>query len=330
MRALVTGASGFIGKQLTLRLLNLGFSVRVLTRSSRSSFPEDVEVVIGDLITPDASLESLLSDCDFIFHCAGEIRNISTMNSLHVDGTRFLLGLLKNRASNISGARLRWVQLSSVGVYGPPIPYADMERVVSEDSPINPVGEYEKSKSKSDELVINAGCENLIDYSILRPSNVIGVQMRNSYVFELIKTVKKSLFFYIGRKGSIATFVHVDDVVSALVQCAISPHARNQIYNLSYDCTLESVIARISSYLGVPTPRLRIQESLIRVSVKAISKFVDIPLTKSRIDSLVSRTHYPAIKIIRDLNFIFSRPMPESIDDLVSVNGTDQMDLSRL
>lgn len=74
MKALVTGATGFIGGNLTVELLNDGFQVRALVRerSNRKNLDGlDVEVAIGDL-RDVSSLERALDGCDVLFHVAAD------------------------------------------------------------------------------------------------------------------------------------------------------------------------------------------------------------------------------------------------------------------
>ncbi len=49
---LITGATGFIGKRLTRRLLDEGFSVRCLVRNTASGVPDGAEIVTGDMLSP--------------------------------------------------------------------------------------------------------------------------------------------------------------------------------------------------------------------------------------------------------------------------------------
>ena len=129
--------------------------------------------------------------------------------------------------------------------------------------------------------------------------------------------VKRGLFFYIGQPGAVATYVHVDDVAAALMKCAFEPKARGQIYNLSNDCPLEDLIKCIALLLGVRSPRIRIPESLVRNAVGLFEGRVNIPLTQSRIDSLVNKTHYLSDKIISELGFRFTKSMPASGEELI-------------
>lgn len=316
MRVAVTGATGFIGNLLVTELIKRNFSVRILSRKHGNFFPPIVDVVCGDLLDLDCSLSLFLADCDVVIHCAGETKNKLLMNDLHIGGTIRLLDELKLK-TNTSSKRVRWVQLSSVGVYGPPEFPINKLRIITESSPALPKGVYEISKYKSDELVKIAASSGTFDYCILRPSNVIGGDMRSSYLLEFIHTIHRRLFFYIGRRGAMSTYVHVNDVVEALIQCAIRPEAANQIFNISSDCTLESFVNRISHLLGISPPKIRISEFLVRNIERFLSKFIRTPLTLSRVNSLVNRTHYPPDKITQTLSFKFSKNMPNLIDDVV-------------
>lgn len=316
MQTCVTGASGFIGQCLVEALSRQGHSIRVLTRRSGCVFPDGIQVVRGDLTSPNCPFDQFLVNCEVVFHCAGEIRDVSIMQSLHVDGMQCLLqAVLKEVAQN--GQTIHWVQLSSVGAYGLPQGGARMDRIVTEDLHPCPAGEYEITKNRADELVMLASAGGLMTYSIVRPSNVFGARMSNQSLRGLINMVKRGLFFYVGRPGAVAPYVHVDDVVAALMKCAVEPSARGRIYNLSSDCLMEDLIKYVASALGVRPPWLRVPELPMRAAVSLVADWMNIPLTQSRIDALVNRTRYPADRIVSELGFVFSKPMPVAIGELV-------------
>ena len=73
MKALVTGASGFVGSTLCEELLRRGIETRALMRKTSSSAnlgAAQVQPVPGDLRDP-ASLEAAVAGADLIFHVAG-------------------------------------------------------------------------------------------------------------------------------------------------------------------------------------------------------------------------------------------------------------------
>ena len=76
MKALVTGATGFVGAAVAQALERAGWSVRVLVRptSDRTNLAAlTAEPVVGDLREP-ASLEAALAGCEALFHVAADYR----------------------------------------------------------------------------------------------------------------------------------------------------------------------------------------------------------------------------------------------------------------
>ena len=316
MQVCVTGATGFIGRYLIDVLCHQGHSVRVLTRRDGHIFPADVQVVKGDLTRADCALDQFMDGCEVLFHCAGEVRDVKSMRLLHVDGTKRLIQSVFNEFSR-TNRKVHWIQLSSVGAYGPPVGKPQAARVVTEDTRSHPANEYEITKTVADELVIQASVGRAMTYTILRPSNVFGSKMTNQSLRRLIELVKRKLFFYVGRPGAITTYVHVEDVVAALVICAIAPRAKGQIFNLSSDCTLEDIVKHTASLLGVRQPWLRIPEPLINIPLGLVSSMLKNWVNVPSLNVLLLRTRYPTDKIENELGFKFSRPLPAGIEDLV-------------
>jgi nucleoside-diphosphate-sugar epimerase len=312
----ITGGTGFIGGKVVAHHLAAGDTVCVLTRRHILSLPAGAVRFVGNLADSSFSLNELVRGADIVYNCAGELRDKSGMRALHVDGTQRLLQAVSKEFAE-TGRKIHWVQLSSVGAYGPIRDSANTDRIVTEGTPPYPVGEYEITKTRADELVMQACDAGTLTYSIIRPSNVFGPEMTNQSLRGLIQVVKRGLFVYVGKPGAVATYVHVDDVVAALTKCAIDPIARGRIYNLSYDCLLEELIDHIASTLSMRSPCLRIPETLTRKVVSIFEGRVNLPLTQSRIDVLVNRTRYPADRIVSELGFGFSKAMPAAINEMV-------------
>ena len=315
----MTGGNGFIGRKLVEVLSHQGHEVKLLSRRSDRKLPVGVQRVHGDLLSTDCPLDQLVENCEVVFHCAGEIRDESIMRSLHVDATQRLLNAVLNEAAK-TGRKIHWVQLSSIGAYGPPRGRADSDRIVTEDSKTNPVSEYETTKTLADELLIKACQSGVMTYSIVRPSNVYGKNMPNQSLRTLGTMIGKRLFFYIGKPGAIATYVHVDDVVEVLRRCGLDQRARGEVINVSNDCKLEDLVNGIAQALDVSYPRLRLPEYLVRAAVSVVTKFATIPLTQERIDTLVSRTRYPCHKLEAILDYKPKIPVASSIGDALLAN----------
>jgi nucleoside-diphosphate-sugar epimerase len=309
MLAAVTGATGFIGRRLVALLLERGDSVRILSRGAEAGTEEWKSVAVhrGDLADENQGdvLARFVDGTDVLYHCAGHIKSTSAMVPVHVDGTTRLLAASAGRIGH-------WVQLSSVGVYGP-----QPQGCVTEETLLNPVSLYERTKLQSDELVQGRGGPAGFSYAILRPSNVFGPGMTNQALFQLIGAIQRRLFFFIGGRGAYANYIAVDNVVDALVRCATMPQARGRVYNLSDFRPLEQFVTTIAAALGVPPPRLRFPEAPVRLAAQLLGTLPRMPLTESRIDALMTRATYSARRIESELSYSHQVSLEEALLDLV-------------
>lgn len=323
MRVLVTGGSGFIGSGLVRALCAAGYLVRVVSRKNKLKVnyrSDSIQVVQIDLLDPDCSLEEAVAGCSVVVNCVGELQNENHMVALHVDATRKLISACKREAT-VTGQPLHLVQLSSVGAYGPNRNGASSVRVVTEESVPAPEGIYETTKTQADELVTAAAEHDVLTYSILRPSNVYGARMPNGSLRQWGKVIERRLFFYVGVPGAISTYVHVNDVVDALMLCCFDERARGQIFNISNDCFQESLVSAMAKALDVPEPTLRVPEAPMRLVAKLFSVVRGFPMTTSRIDSLVAQTSYPTDKLRSVLGYSPRHDVNETIGEIFLHNG---------
>ena len=151
MKALVTGATGFVGAAVARALLAAGWRVRVLVRKSsadRSNLQSlAVDVIEGDLADSN-SLECALEDCAGLFHVAADYRlgarDPRPLYRTNVEGTRNIL----SAARKVGVPRI--VYTSSVATIGIPADGAPGE----ERTPValgNMIGHYKRSKYLSAE-----------------------------------------------------------------------------------------------------------------------------------------------------------------------------------
>ena len=305
----ITGGTGFIGQALVLRHLAGGDTVRLLTRRSSCDMAllNSVQVFHGDLTGSVDFLIPFVDGVDVLYHCAGEIKDQAKMHSVHVTGT-------KNLCAAANGRIGHWVQLSSVGAYGP-----QYTGIVTEETPLNPVGIYEKTKAESDQIVINAARDNAFTYSILRPSNVFGPTMTNHSLFQMITMIDKGLFFFIGKPGALANYIHVDNVVEGLVLCGKMDTAKGRIYNLSDHRTIEEFVAIIADELCKPAPRLRLPEMPVRWMAMLCGRLPSFPLTGSRVNALTNQSAYSIERIQHELGYAHKVSMEEGLRQMVKV-----------
>ncbi len=290
----VTGGTGFIGRHLIARHLARGDEVRFLSRRAQLDgiFPE-ASFFQGDLTSSAGELRAFVAGVDVLYHCAAELRDEALMQATNVDGTAHLLSAADGRVK-------RWVQLSSTGVYGNP-----RHRELDETAEMQPLNAYERSKAAADRLVLEAVEDRRIaECVLLRPSNVYGNDMPNQSLFQLIAMIDKGWFFFIGKESAMANYIHVDNVVEAMVLCATSLlPSNNPTYIVSDHCPLHVWVEIISKALNKPTPRLRVPEAWARGLAYIGLAMPRFPLTSSRIDAMTNATLYQSARIERELGY---------------------------
>lgn len=165
MKVLVTGATGFLGKQVLTALSGRGHEV---TGTSRTP--------VGDLRRADlldtASLTDTLAGQDAVVHCAGGVEHAeqfaSAMHQVHVEGTENLLS-----AAREAGVK-RFVYVSTSGtiaVSTQPEPVADES--APSTLPLVSAWPYYRSKVFAEELVLAAGSDSL-ETLCVNPSLLLG------------------------------------------------------------------------------------------------------------------------------------------------------------
>ena len=118
MKALVTGASGFVGSAVLRHLVNAGHEVRVLLRPTsdrRNIEGVACEPILGD-VTDMASIRTAASGCDAVFNVAADYRMWVTdhdeMYRANIDGTRNVL------LAGAEAGATRLIHTSSVAAIG--------------------------------------------------------------------------------------------------------------------------------------------------------------------------------------------------------------------
>ncbi|MGV8952787.1 MAG: NAD-dependent epimerase/dehydratase family protein [Cypionkella sp.] len=279
----ITGGTGFIGAEIVGRHLAAGDEVRILSRSQGP--------YRADLTDPGAEFGAFVANADVLYHCAGEIRDPGRMHDLHVRGTQRLIAAA-------GGTVRHWIQMSSVGAYGP-----QRNGMITEASALAPLGPYETTKTQADEAVLAAAEAGAFACTILRPSNVIGRHMVNRSAFQMISAIAGGYFFFIGRPGAQTNYVAVANVAEAALCCAGRAPGKSEVFIISDACSFEDFAGVVAQCLGKPAPRLRLGQGLASVIAATAGRLPGFPLTQSRVQALTGRAQYSSEKLRTQLGY---------------------------
>lgn len=175
MRILVTGANGFIGRQLVQRLLAHGLGGAAVDRLVASDLtldglPDDPRLVRveGSIATPGPLERSLGEPVDAVFHLASvpggaAERDPVLGRRVNLDATLELVDRLRAHGN---GPRL--IFASTVAVYGDPLP-----AIVDEDTPARPVMSYGAHKLAAEVLLADASRRGWVQACSLRLPGVV-------------------------------------------------------------------------------------------------------------------------------------------------------------
>jgi NADH dehydrogenase len=191
----LTGATGFIGRNIARQLCDAGLPVRALVRSENSPrgvLPSSAEIVYGDVLK--SKVVDGAAGCNTIIHLVGiikETRNLSFYQA-HVAATANML-----EAAKANGIK-RYIQMSALGTRP------------------DAIAEYHKTKWKAEELVRSSG----LNWTIFRPSLVYGKD--SEFLQSMMPLVKAPVTPIIspGMNTGLLQPIHVDDLAKCFVQAA--------------------------------------------------------------------------------------------------------------
>jgi nucleoside-diphosphate-sugar epimerase len=217
MKALVTGATGFVGSHLAEALLRRGDEVTALVRSpGKAALLNDLGVrqIHGDLQSTEA-LRAATAGQDVIYHVAGVIaaRNEAEFLEANREGTAKLLAA-------IGGATPRIVLVSSMAAGGP----AARDRPLTGNEPPAPVTEYGRSKLAGEQLIRASH----LPWTIIRPPMVYGP--RDTEVLKVFRIARTGLVPVFGDGSQELSAVYGPDLAEALIAAAASDAAIGKTY----------------------------------------------------------------------------------------------------
>ncbi len=262
-KVLVTGGTGFLGSYLVRQLIEKGYRVRVLKRSTSSltlleEVKDKVEWIDGDILDV-ISLEDAMQGIDQVYHCAAIVtfdpRRVNEMMQTNVEGT-----------ANVVNAALyegieKMVYVSSIAAIG-------RNKNVQQ---INEKSKWERSKENSNyaiskflaEQEVWRGMAEGLDMAIVNPAVIIGSGYWNQTTVRLFKQVWDGLKFYpVGGTG----FVDVRDVARMCLQLMESEILHERIIANGSNCSYRHFFSSIATALGKKVPYIQVTPLLQQIA----------------------------------------------------------------
>lgn len=256
MKALVTGANGFLGSAVARALLGEGSAVRAFVRAGgdrRNLEGLDVEVATGDL-TDRESLRRAAAGCESVFHVAADYRlwvaDAAPMYRANVKGS---VNVLEAAAEAGAG---RMVYTSSVAVLG-----INKDRTpADEDTPVtldDMVGHYKRSKFLAEGAVCKRAAELKFPVITVNPSTPIGPRD--------VKPTPTGRILLDAATGRMPAFVdtglnlvHVDDVAAGHLAAAKRGVPGERYILGGDDFTLQQILKLVAEHVGRRASTIRL------------------------------------------------------------------------
>lgn len=320
MKALVTGATGFIGSHLVDRLVARGDEVRALVRpSSDISYLEErgPELVRGDITDP-ASLPAAVAGVDVVYHLAALVSDWGPwreFEAVTIGGTRNLLEAAARAAVP------RFLHVSTDGVYA----HRYLGKRMAEDTPLETRfarwDYYRRSKVAAEHLVWQYHYWERLAATVVRPGLVLGERDRATLPV-VIGYLRGKGATYLGSGRNRLPYVYAGDVAAACLLAAAEEGAAGQAYNaVSQEAvTQRDLFAAAAEEAGLEPPRrsaplLLAYGAALAMEVMSVlrRRRTSPSLTRMAVTMIGADYLEPADKAERELGWRAQTPMREAV-----------------
>jgi len=256
---LVTGAGGFIGRDLVLRMVARGFCVRAMLRpGAESPFAphERLRIVHADLRDGD-TLMPAVRDCAAVVHLAAAKADEKNSEDVNVGGARRLV-----RACELADCR-RLVNIST------------------QSTKIARTGIYARTKRAADEVFHGSGLE----VTSLLLSVVYG-QTKGGVFGTILQFVQKApIVVVLGDGKWVSAPVIVGDVSAAVIACLETPRTIGNIYDIGGpdSVAFDDLIDRIGAAIGRNPLKLHVPFIIALWIARVVARLPKAPITVSNV-----------------------------------------------
>lgn len=272
---LVTGASGFIGSELMLNLIKLGYSAKGTVRNLEkiSNIKLDSFFFKCD-IDKKTDWSKILTNIDCIIHCAGQNsdisllkkRNLKNYYKINVEGT-------KNLAYQAAKAGVkRIVFISSVKVFG-----ENFKTLLNHKSETLCTNSYGISKLEAEKELFKISNKTGLEVTIIRPAIVYGKGAKGNFR-KLMRYISKGFPLPFGLIKNKRSFINLDNLLDLIIISAKHPEAAGKILLASDDHDLSTLelVKKIAVQMNKPIKIFSLNTSMMRFFASLFGKSTDI------------------------------------------------------
>jgi len=285
-RILVTGATGFIGRNLVAAFCKQGYEVVAAASKGRQDVFAD-KWILGDISQVEVQ-HAAVEGCLFVVNAAGYVNKGESGK----DGRERMFRINSDMPESLAIASVhagvkRFLQISSTGVYGHRAP-----RVCIESATCHPKDIYESSKRAGEERLAalqNGGMEIVI----ARPSNVFGEWHPWNKLLSWMKAVQHGkIILSINPNVTAVNYVYIQDVVKAIVVLLESPFVMNRdIFNINTPSSTAEFFQATVRAVGGKSYAWRVPRIVLTLVASMLDGFSYItgwnfPLTQEKVREL--------------------------------------------
>lgn len=255
MKALITGATGFIGGNLVRELVKTGYQVRALVRSESNRRNIDglnVEVVYGD-VRDIASLDEALEGCNALFHVAAAYTFWASdpryIYETNITGTENILSAARRKGIEkvIYTSSESTLKIPDDGTPGNEAELADPDELS---------GHYKRSKCLAERLALKM-CQEGLPLVVVNPTTPVG-----PYDVKPTPTGKMIVDFLNGKMAACVNtglnIVDVEDVAKGHILALEKGHIGERYILGGYNLTFRQILNILAGITGINAPRLNI------------------------------------------------------------------------
>lgn len=285
---LVTGASGFLGRQVAAHLRSRGHRVRGLVRPDGAAPTEGVEPAPAEGLHDRAGIARAVAGADTVVHLAARVHvmrdgaadPLAEFRRVNVEGTRVLLDEAVR-----AGVR-RFLFVSSVKAVG-----EGGETPWTDDTPPAPVDPYGISKLEAERLVRETADGAGVHAPVLRLPLVYGPGVRANFL-RLMETVYRGVPLPFGAVRNRRSLAFSGNVAAAVEAALDSPAAARETFLFSdgEDLSTPELVRAIATALGKPARLVPVPPALFRAGGRVgdvLARAVPFPLTSAAVDRLL-------------------------------------------